>query len=132
MPGDQDDCAPTFGFTQEQLSEAAEIDRSYLQRIDSGSSSPTMDVALRVKQALKCTWDQLFEDLDRRQPPRKKAPLPFTLRPTALVADSDHPRIHATDLLPLLCKSLIYSILTASGGGRTHNLWLRRPTTNRA
>ena len=51
-------------LTQEQLCEAAEIDRSYLQRIESGSSSPTIDVALRLKQALKCTWDQLFEDLD--------------------------------------------------------------------
>ncbi len=51
-------------LTQEQLCEAAEIDRSYLQRIESGSSSPTIDVALRLKKALKCTWDQLFEDLD--------------------------------------------------------------------
>jgi transcriptional regulator with XRE-family HTH domain len=51
-------------LTQEQLCEAAEIDRSYLQRIESGASSPTIDVALRLKKALKCTWDQLFEDLD--------------------------------------------------------------------
>ena len=51
-------------LTQEKLCEAAEIDRSYLQRIEGGTSSPTIDVALRLKKALRCTWEELFKDLD--------------------------------------------------------------------
>ena len=48
--------------------------------------------------------------------------------PNARLANFAHPRSLATALLPLICKILVISILTASGGGRTHNLWLRRPT----
>ena len=52
-----------LGLTQEQLCERAEIDRSYLQRIESGQSSPTVEVAVRLKKALRCSWDRLFEGL---------------------------------------------------------------------
>jgi DNA-binding XRE family transcriptional regulator len=48
------------GLTQEQLCELAEIDRSYLQRIEKGTSEPTVSVALRLRLALKCSWDDLF------------------------------------------------------------------------
>jgi len=48
------------GLTQEQLCELAEIDRSYVQRIESGSSNPTVEVAVRLRKALKCTWDELL------------------------------------------------------------------------
>ena len=48
-------------LTQEQLCERAEIDRSYLQRIESGTSSPTIEVAARLKKALGCSWDVLLK-----------------------------------------------------------------------
>lgn len=51
-------------MTQEQLCESAEIDRSYLQRIEKGSSSPTVEVAARLRAALKCSWDDLFMGLE--------------------------------------------------------------------
>ena len=53
-----------LGITQERLCEQAEIDRSYLQRIESGASSPTVDIAARLKKALGCTWETLFEGID--------------------------------------------------------------------
>lgn len=48
------------GMTQEDLCERAEIDRSYLQRIENGTSNPTIEVAHRLKQALKCEWADIF------------------------------------------------------------------------
>jgi transcriptional regulator with XRE-family HTH domain len=51
-------------LTQEQLCERAEIDRSYLQRIESGASSPTVEVAQRLKRALVCSWASLMQGLD--------------------------------------------------------------------
>ena len=50
-------------MTQEQLCELAEIDRSYLQRIEKGTSSPTVDVAVRLRKALGSSWDDLFAGL---------------------------------------------------------------------
>ena len=51
-------------LTQEQLCERAEIDRSYLQRIENGSSSPTVEVAARLKKALGCSWDVLLDGVE--------------------------------------------------------------------
>jgi hypothetical protein len=48
--------------------------------------------------------------------------------PDARPADPARPRCLATGLLPNFCNHFVMSNLTASGGGRTHNLWLRRPT----
>jgi len=51
-------------ITQEQLCEQAEIDRSYLQRIENGNSSPTLEVATRLRKALCCDWKELLKGLD--------------------------------------------------------------------
>ena len=51
-------------LTQNQLSELASIDRSFLQRIEAGTSNPSTEVLLRLKGALKCTWNQIFNGLD--------------------------------------------------------------------
>jgi transcriptional regulator with XRE-family HTH domain len=51
-------------MTQEQLCERAEIDRSYLQRIEKGTSSPTIEVVIRLRSALGSSWDELFEGLE--------------------------------------------------------------------
>ena len=52
------------GLTQEELCEKAEIDRSYLQRIENGSSSPTVEVAVRIKRALGTLWETLLDGCD--------------------------------------------------------------------
>jgi transcriptional regulator with XRE-family HTH domain len=52
------------GFTQEQLCELAEIDRSYLQRIEKGCSNPTLEVVTRLKKALGCSWEVLLHGVD--------------------------------------------------------------------
>ena len=50
-----------LGMTQERLCEQADIDRSYLQRIENGTSNPTIEVAARLKKALGCSWDTLLQ-----------------------------------------------------------------------
>jgi transcriptional regulator with XRE-family HTH domain len=52
-----------LNMTQEKLFELADIDRSYLQRIEKGSSSPTIEVAVRLQKALKSSWADLFAGL---------------------------------------------------------------------
>ena len=51
-------------LTQEQLCELAEIDRSYLQRVEAGNSQPTVAVAARLRKALRCSWDELMKGID--------------------------------------------------------------------
>jgi transcriptional regulator with XRE-family HTH domain len=51
-------------LTQNQLADLASIDRSFLQRIEAGASSPSTEVLLRLKRALNCTWEQIFDGLD--------------------------------------------------------------------
>ena len=48
------------GLTQDQLSERADISRRFLQEIEAGQKNPTVNVAYRLKRALKCSWDQLL------------------------------------------------------------------------
>ncbi len=52
------------GLTQEKLCELAEIDRSFLQRIEAGNSQPTVAVAARLRKALRCSWDELMKGID--------------------------------------------------------------------
>jgi transcriptional regulator with XRE-family HTH domain len=55
-------------MTQEDLCEAANIDRSYLQRIESGTMNPSFDVLRRLVKALKVSWlDILFKIDDMPQ-----------------------------------------------------------------
>ncbi|MGI8437802.1 MAG: helix-turn-helix domain-containing protein [Chthoniobacterales bacterium] len=52
------------GLTQEELAERAEIDRSYVQRVENGASSPTMETAVRLRRSLACSWAELLQGLD--------------------------------------------------------------------
>ncbi len=47
-------------YTQEQLAEKADISRRYLQEIEAGEMNPTVNIATRLRRALKCSWDELF------------------------------------------------------------------------
>jgi transcriptional regulator with XRE-family HTH domain len=46
--------------TQYQLSEEAQMDRSFLQRIEAGKSSPSAITLVRIRRALNCSWDDIF------------------------------------------------------------------------
>jgi transcriptional regulator with XRE-family HTH domain len=52
------------GMTQLQLAVEADISRYHLQRLESGQSQPTLPVVLRLKKALRCSWDELMEGLE--------------------------------------------------------------------
>ena len=51
-------------LTQNELCDLVEIDRSFIQRIEAGTNSPSAEVLIRLRRALKCTWDQLFHGVD--------------------------------------------------------------------
>jgi transcriptional regulator with XRE-family HTH domain len=51
-------------LTQNELSDLAEIDRSFIQRIEAGSNSPSAEVLIRLRRALKCSWGEIFQELD--------------------------------------------------------------------
>lgn len=62
------------GFTQEQLAEAAEVNASYLARIEAGARKATIETLLRIASALETPMAQLFED------PEAPPSLPARLR----------------------------------------------------
>ena len=51
-------------ITQERLCEYADIDRSYLQRIENGTSNPNVEVAERIRRGLDCPWDVLLHGIE--------------------------------------------------------------------
>lgn len=51
------------GITQEGLAEKADISRRFLQEIEAGEKQPTVKTAAKLRFALNCTWDRLFEAL---------------------------------------------------------------------
>jgi transcriptional regulator with XRE-family HTH domain len=51
------------GLTQEQMAEKADVSRRHIQRIEAGEMNPSIDKVARFRQALDCTWDDLFEGL---------------------------------------------------------------------
>ncbi len=53
----------TKGLTQEQLCEFAEIDRSYIQRIEAGTRTPSIEIVIRIQKGLGCSRDELLKGL---------------------------------------------------------------------
>ncbi|WLR46560.1 helix-turn-helix transcriptional regulator [Halobacillus litoralis] len=49
------------GFTQQKLAEKANIDRSYLLKIEIGEANPSLSVILRLADSLKTTPYKLLE-----------------------------------------------------------------------
>ena len=54
----------TLDFTQEQLSEKAELDQTYISGIESGARNPTILSTLRIAKALKTSVAGLCEGID--------------------------------------------------------------------
>ncbi len=50
-------------MTQEMLAERADISRRYVQMIEAGRYSPTIEVASRIRTALKASWDELLRGM---------------------------------------------------------------------
>jgi transcriptional regulator with XRE-family HTH domain len=50
-------------LTQEQLAEKADISRRYVQMIEAGRYTPTIDVASRLRKALGVSWEDLLKGL---------------------------------------------------------------------
>ncbi|MFN3820825.1 MAG: helix-turn-helix domain-containing protein, partial [bacterium] len=51
-----------LGFSQEDLSERARINRSYLSHIENGKSVPTIEVAERIAKGLGVPLSELLSD----------------------------------------------------------------------
>jgi transcriptional regulator with XRE-family HTH domain len=50
-------------FTQEQLAEKADISRRYVQMIEAGQYTPTIEVASRLRLAFGVSWDELMKGM---------------------------------------------------------------------
>ncbi|MDE1170063.1 MAG: helix-turn-helix transcriptional regulator [Verrucomicrobium sp.] len=57
-------------MTQEELCEAAEIDRSYLQRIETGRMNPSFQVLYKIGKALHASWNELLFQIDLHPRPQ--------------------------------------------------------------
>lgn len=49
-------------MTQEDLSKAASVSRVAIARYESGTRTPTVDVAARIARALNCSIDDLMKE----------------------------------------------------------------------
>ena len=52
-------------MTQEKLAELAEIDRTYIYRLETGKRSPSLAIIFRIAQALKLPPAQLIEKVSK-------------------------------------------------------------------
>lgn len=50
-------------LTQEQLAEKADISRRYVQLIESGKYTPTIQVAAKLRSAFAVSWDGIMKGL---------------------------------------------------------------------
>jgi transcriptional regulator with XRE-family HTH domain len=50
-------------LTQEKLAEKADISRRYIQMIEAGRYVPTIEIAARLRAALKTPWDVILRGL---------------------------------------------------------------------
>lgn len=50
-------------LTQELLAEKADISRRYVQLIEASQYTPTIEVARRLREALKVSWDELMKGM---------------------------------------------------------------------
>ena len=53
----------SYGFTQQQLADIVGISRNHYGQIETGEKKPGLDVALRIKNALGYTKDDIWENI---------------------------------------------------------------------
>lgn len=59
-------------LTQEQLSFAAEIDRTYISQLENNRKSPTVDVLIRICKALGVSASEVLARVERSAKPARK------------------------------------------------------------
>ena len=59
-------------FTQEELSFAAEIDRTYISQLENNKKSPTLDVLFRLCDALGIAASELIARVEATRKPRSR------------------------------------------------------------
>lgn len=52
-----------LGFNQEEAADAVGISRQYFCMIENGDRNPSVDVAKRIGETLKCDWTKFFEKM---------------------------------------------------------------------
>lgn len=56
-----EDLRKSLGLTQEEVADKAEVDRSYIAKIEAGQT-PSVRVAKRLGNVLGFSWQKFFED----------------------------------------------------------------------
>jgi len=59
-------------MTQENLSYAAEIDRTYISQLENNKQSPTVDLLFRICKALDVSASEVIARVERSQKPARK------------------------------------------------------------
>lgn len=59
-------------FTQEELSFAAKIDRTYISQLENNKKSPTLDILFRLCDALGITVSELVARVEATRKPRAR------------------------------------------------------------
>ena len=59
-------------MTQEQLSYAAEIDRTYVSMLDNNKKSPTVEVLFRICKALGVSASEVIARVERSAKPARR------------------------------------------------------------
>ena len=62
------------GLTQEQLSFAANIDRSYISQLENNRKSPTIAVLFRLCDALSVSAAKIIARVEKSRQPNQKKP----------------------------------------------------------
>ena len=52
-------------LTQEELAEKIGVSARYLQNVEAGDYFPSLPILARLRAALRCDWNSLFEGCDK-------------------------------------------------------------------
>jgi transcriptional regulator with XRE-family HTH domain len=53
------------GLTQEKIAELANVDRTYIYRLETGQRSPSLSIIFRIAKALKISPGTLLDRVDK-------------------------------------------------------------------
>ena len=52
------------GVTQERLAEKMSVSARYVQSLEAGEYFPSLPTLVKMRAALRCRWEELFEKCD--------------------------------------------------------------------
>ncbi|HEY3861637.1 MAG TPA: helix-turn-helix transcriptional regulator [Verrucomicrobiae bacterium] len=53
------------GLTQEKLAEKMGVSARYVQSLEAGEYFPSLPKLVNLRAALRCQWEELFDDCDK-------------------------------------------------------------------